>query len=506
MPESSMSNTTRRSGVLCHITSLATPHGVGDLGPAARGFVDFLIQSGQTLWQVLPLGPPAHNYSPYSCYSAMAGNRVMISPDDLLVDGLVTEDQVKASAVQRADICFVDFQQSLGKKDVLLRQAFEVFTQTSPCELVDEFEAFQLAQRDWLEDFARYEAIMSHLVMLDWTQWPDGLPQHAPDAIAKWDDKLAEEIEYSRFVQFLFDRQWFKLKSYANERGVQLCGDMPIFVAHESSDVWVNQDLFHLDEVGKPALVAGVPPDYFSETGQLWGNPLYNWEAIEADEYRWWTQRFSRAVQQFDLLRVDHFRGFEAYWEVPASEETAINGKWVKGPGEKPFRAAEAKLGPLPFIAEDLGMITEEVYELRDALGYPGMRVLQFGFDNEEDVFHRPIDYPENCVAYTGTHDNDTVMGWYLRRKSDETFMELLAPYLESDLPVNWQLIDAVLQSKASLTIMPIQDLFGQGNEARMNVPGKAFGNWAWRFAPETLTPEVAMQMRKLTVASSRAV
>ena len=510
MQEPETSSPKRSSGVLCHVTSLATPFGVGDLGPSARSFVDFLVSSGQTLWQMLPLGPPAHNYSPYSCYSAMAGNRVMISPEELVADDLATQAMADACIIRNADVCFVDFQQVMTKKDVLLRSAFLTY-QTNlesggshEADMAEAFQAFQVAQSHWLEDFARYEALMMHFNMLDWTRWPDALPRQSAEAIRKWDDSLSDDIEYSKFVQFLFDRQWTKLKTYANERTVRLCGDMPIFVAHESSDVWVNQKLFHLDEQGKPALVAGVPPDYFSETGQRWGNPLYDWDSIESDDYRWWTHRFSRAIEQFDLLRVDHFRGFEAYWEVAATEETAVNGRWVKGPGEKPFRAAESKLGSLPLIAEDLGMITEEVYALRDDLGFPGMRVLQFGFDVADQDFHRPNDYPVSCVAYTGTHDNDTVMGWYEKRKEEPVFADLIKPYLQSDRDTHLQLIAAVLQSDASLTIFPIQDILGRGNEARMNVPGKAKGNWAWRLAPNVLTDDVASDLRQLTEESNR--
>lgn len=510
----------RTSGILCHITSLrstACPSqsadsspidiGIGNLGVDAMRFVDYLADAGQTWWQMLPLGPPAHNQSPYSCYSAMAGNRFMICPQSLVDDGLLTQTQVD-DVVRSGDSSqrfanAVDFESAENAIDQLLKIAFDCF-QEGNSKLNEPFDAFVADQSSWLTDFALFEALMVHFDELDWTKWPAGLPSRDAATLRDWSNRLADETRYVQFVQFIFDFQWNRLKQYASSKGVKLCGDMPIFVAHESSDVWANQELFCLDDAGRPALVAGVPPDYFSKTGQLWGNPQYDWEAIESTGYRWWTDRFARALDQFGLLRVDHFRGFEAYWAVPAKAKTAIGGSWLTGPGAKPFQAAASELGELPLIAEDLGMITAEVYALRDQLGFPGMRVLQFGFDEDDYLFHRPSEYPAHSVAYTGTHDNDTVMGWYRQRSKDKKFVERIEPFLDDQLSIHFQLIDAVLKSDAETTFVPIQDLSGLGNEARMNVPGKAKGNWGWRLSPKMLTDSMAEQMRAITESSGR--
>jgi 4-alpha-glucanotransferase len=386
---------------------------------------------------------------------------------------------------------------------VLLRTAFENFRGGSFPELSAAMDQF-VAGAAWLDDFCRFEALMLHFGHSDWTKWPIELVRRFSDAIDHWDQKLVTEIELSEFQQFIFDRQWKKLKRYANQHGVKVYGDMPIFVAQDSADVWANQNLFALDMFGKPELVAGVPPDYFSKTGQLWGNPQYRWDVLESTEYAWWTARFRGALQQFDLLRVDHFRGFEAYWEVPATAKTAVSGRWVKGPGAKPFRAARAKLGELPMIAEDLGMITEAVHELRDELGFPGMRVFQFGFSSEEDDFHRPSTYTQRSVAYTGTHDNDTLVGWYRERQCDDESADPLDAIVTGGPDVHWQMIESVLLSASDTAIVPIQDFLGLGNEARMNMPGKADGNWAWRLTPGQITDGLANRIRAITEHSAR--
>lgn len=497
----------RTSGVLCHVTSLSSDHGVGDLGPASHRFIDFLVDAGQAIWQMLPLCPPARNDSPYSCYSAMAGNPVMISPDGLVTDGLLSQDEISRLASDFGsgqDAHRVDFDRVIAAKASLLKLAHERFRQSPPDGMADQFQAFQSSAAHWLDDFARYEALMHTHDQIDWSYWPKEIALRDIAALARVDEDLAEEIEHSKFVQFLFDHQWMRLRKYANDRGVLLCGDMPIFVAQESADVWANQSLFSLVAEGHPALVAGVPPDYFSETGQLWGNPQYDWGTLERTGYRWWTDRFARTLQQFDVLRVDHFRAFEAYWEIPASAETAVDGKWVTGPGEAPFRAATAELGEMRIIAEDLGMITEAVYELRDALGFPGMRVMQFGFGSAEDDYHRPSAFPEHCVAYTGTHDNDTVMGWYESQLDQSGFQDLISAFVTEEDNVHLQLVKAVLASPAETTIIPIQDLLGLGNEAKMNTPGEATGNWAWCLAPEQLTSTHAVQLKWITKETGR--
>ncbi|TWU49624.1 4-alpha-glucanotransferase [Rubripirellula reticaptiva] len=493
----------RSSGVLCHITSLPGEFGIGDLGPEAFAFVDFLQAAGQGIWQLLPLVPPSACNSPYSGYSAFAGNPLLISPQALVEDGLLAPSDINPPDGLTADPSKVDYEAVIAFKRSVLRKAFDNFQASDHPLLQVALDQF-VAGAPWLDEFARFEALMDHFEHSDWTQWPIELVRRFSDAIDSWDLKLRTEIEFSEFQQFIFDRQWKRLKKYAGERDVLMYGDMPIFVAHDSADVWANQDLFALDMFGKPTLVAGVPPDYFSKTGQLWGNPQYRWDVLESTDYSWWTARFRGALQQFDLLRVDHFRGFEAYWEVPAKAKTAVSGRWVTGPGAKPFNAARTKLGELPIIAEDLGMITEAVHELRDELGFPGMRVFQFGFDNEDDDFHRPCTYTERSVAYTGTHDNDTLMGWYRNRHPNPNAPDPLDSVVTGDEDVHWQMIDSVYQSASDTAIVPIQDFLGLGNDARMNMPGEANGNWAWRFQSGVLTDEIASRMRAMTESSNR--
>lgn len=491
----------RSSGVLLHITSLPSEGGIGDLGPQAFQFVDFLCAAGQKVWQILPLSPPAEGNSPYSAYSAFAGNPLMISLGGLVRDGLLKQTPDLTAGEATSD--HVDFALVADRKENALRRAFEHFQGGPASEINDEFTSFCTAQSDWLTEFSRFEAIMRNQGEADWSKWPEGLIARRPEVLAEWDQILSEAIKYSQFKQFLFDRQWNELKNYANQRNVQICGDMPIFVAHESADVWANQNLFAVGQDGKPTLVAGVPPDYFSKTGQLWGNPQYDWEALEETDYQWWTQRFGSALRQFDLLRVDHFRGFEAYWEIPASAKTAVAGSWKKGPMSKPFDAATKVHGDLPFIAEDLGMITEEVHQLRAELQFPGMRVLQFGFDTTDDEFHRPNTYPEDSVAYTGTHDNDTLVGWLKSRKPSST-PDPLKAWINDKEPIHWQLIDAVLQSRSDMAIIPMQDLLGLGNSARMNVPGQAKGNWTWRMDARAITDSITTKLRTLTNDAGR--
>ncbi len=493
----------RSSGVLCHITSLPSDFGIGDLGPSAFAFVDFLHAAGQGIWQLLPLVPPSSCNSPYSGYSAFAGNPLLISPQGLVEDGLLDDSEIEADRALSIDPSRVDYQAVADYKSVILQRAFDNFRSGDHPKLSAALDQF-VAGAAWLDDFARFEALMVHFGVSDWTKWPIELVRRFSDGLDQWDQKLTREIEFAEFQQFIFDRQWKKLKRYAGDHGVKMYGDMPIFVAHDSADVWANQNLFALDVFGRPTLVAGVPPDYFSETGQLWGNPQYRWDVIETTDYAWWTARFRGALQQFDLLRVDHFRGFEAYWEIPASAKTAVSGKWVKGPCAKPFLAARRKLGELPMIAEDLGMITEEVHQLRDELGFPGMRVFEFGFDSAEDDFHRPSAYTQRSVAYTGTHDNDTLMGWYKSRKPAAGLPDPLDEVVTSPDDVHWQMIDAVYQSASDTAVVPIQDFLGLGNEARMNMPGEAQGNWEWRLKPGQLTFELASRMKSITEASDR--
>lgn len=500
----------RSAGMLLHITSLPGKFGIGDLGPAAYRFVDFLESAGQSVWQILPLCPPTAANSPYSSYSAFAGNTLLISFELLVKSGLLSEEALALLAAKfqldasGRDASQVDYASVEAFNRALLAESF---SQSRARVLEsDEFKRFCRQQSWWLSEFVQYEAMREHFGTGDWTQWPAECrnPSTIPASLLM---ELDEAIAFAEYKQFLFEQQWADLKKYSNQRGIKICGDMPIFVAFESADVWANQSQFMLDADGKPTVVAGVPPDYFSETGQLWGNPLYDWGVMKDDAYGWWVKRFRRALEQFDLLRVDHFRGFADYWEVPADAETAASGSWKKGPGDQVFQAARRSLGDLPIWAEDLGDIDQPVHDLRDRLGFPTMRVMQFGFDTVEDDFHRHSTYPEHCIGYTGTHDNDTLMGWINSRSESQNGdpdNSVLVTFLKPGEPVYTQIIDLLYNSVASVAIVPVQDALGLGGEARMNVPGQAEGNWDWRVLESQLTPEVALALRQKVEASGR--
>ncbi|MEQ9409430.1 MAG: 4-alpha-glucanotransferase [Fuerstiella sp.] len=496
----------RSSGILLPVFSLPGPFGVGDLGPSAYRFVDFLSQAGQTIWQLLPLGPPARGDSPYSSYSAFAGNPLLTSPAELVTAGLLTSDQIAENGGDGTPTSpdRVDYVTAHTRRQALLKSAFNRFRQPGHEALRRDFAEFCERNQSWLTDFARFDALANQFREPDWSKWESALVHREPDALAAVDARLADEIEFARFQQFLFLSQWHRLKAYANERRVRIYGDMPIFVAYESVDVWTSQDLFRLDDCGRPVVVAGVPPDYFSETGQMWGNPLYCWDRLAETGYDWWIRRFRQAFEFFDILRIDHFRGFESYWEIPSDAQNAIGGAWQKGPGEAPFIAARQALGELPIVAEDLGLITDDVHALRDQLGFPGMRVLQFGFDHEDDPYHRPDSFPEHSVAYTGTHDNDTTMGWYQRRHAEGTD-QLIRRFLSKGTDdVRADLIRAVLNSAADTVIIPMQDLLGLGSEARMNTPGLAKGNWRWRCASDCMGEALSQSLRSWTEHAGR--
>ena len=499
----------RSAGTLLHVTSLASNFGIGDFGPAAFEFVDFLKSAGQTIWQILPLCPISHGNSPYSSYSAFAGNTLLISPEELVADGLLSNTSLASVEAEMpyqpgwsADR--VDYDVIASFKEQLLAAAF---AESGKSTLQSEsFIKFCKAESWWLNEFATYEATRTHLDEPDWSRWPAEFRRPWTTNEQSPAD-LREKVQYSKFKQFMFDGQWKRLKTYCNSNGVQICGDMPIFVAYESADVWANQNQFQLDRDGKPMSVAGVPPDYFSETGQLWGNPLYDWEAMAADNFRWWVQRFQRSLDQFDLLRVDHFRGFDRYWKIPANAKTAAEGAWEAGPRAAPFLAAEHELGKLPIWAEDLGDIDQGVHDLRDQLEFPTMRVFQFGYDSPGDDFHRHTTYSPDCIAYTGTHDNDTLMGWYLGRGTldeEEGFVDVLKHFVPDNEDVHLQIIQLLYLSPAKVAIVPLQDFLALGNEARMNIPGEPEGNWQWRVEPGVLTAELANSIRELVIASNR--
>jgi len=484
----------RSSGILLHPTSLPGRFGIGDFGDEARAFVDFLVAGGQSLWQVLPLGPTGYGDSPYQLMSAFAGNPLLIDPRRLIAEGLLTLEDIAATNFS-ADR--VEFEQVHQFKDRLLREGFENFKLGAAKHLAADFEEFCEVNEFWLDDYALFRALKDTHGGIQWTQWEQELANREPLALEKARDELRDQIERHKFYQFLFFKQWQALSDYCRARGVKLIGDIPIFVAHDSVDVWANREYFKLDHEGERTVVAGVPPDYFSETGQLWGNPLYDWDGLKADGFQWWIERVRFALSQFDLVRVDHFRGFAACWEIPAGETTAERGEWVNTPGHELFTALTAALGDLPIIAEDLGEITPDVYELLDMLGFPGMRVMQFGFGGDLNNLHLPHNYQRNVVAYTATHDSDTTFSWFNHLADHDKAFCLR--YLHSDgEEINWDLIDAVLASNADTAIIPLQDVLGLGTEARMNLPNSLLGNWVWRYGRNGLSEYHSERLREL--------
>lgn len=462
----------RRSGILLHPTSLPSNYGIGDMGISAYEFVDFLEECGQKLWQILPLNPPGYGNSPYQCLSAFAGNPLLIDIDQLIQEGLLRHANIGEPPSFPPDrVCF---EEVCAYKTSLLRKAFREF-QKRTCP---PFLGFCLANRGWLDDFCLFMALKNHHKGKPWHQWDHAAASRNGDALAHYQVLLEEEINYHKFVQFQFFRQWSTLKDYARKKGISIIGDLPIYVAHDSSDVWKHRELFFLDSTGNPVKVSGVPPDEFARTGQLWGNPIYRWDTMEKTGFQWWKERMKHLSRMVDLIRIDHFRGFEAYWEVPAEDDTAENGRWVKGPGRKFFLAISEVTGSTEIIAEDLGFITPEVEKLKDEFGFPGMSILQFDIQNGEYIV--PL-YKKNTVAYTGTHDNDTILGWHRKNCSDQS------PEGTTREDICWGHIEMAMHSDAETVIIPLQDIFCLGSRARMNTPGTATGNWEWRFSSEML-------------------
>jgi len=496
----------RASGILLHPTSLPGPYGLGGLGREAREFLDFLAEAGQRLWQVLPLGPTGYGNSPYQSFSSQAGNPLLIDPGSLAEHGMLPEDAAAGSPdfpLER-----VDYGAAITYKTEILRQAWAHFqSRETPGAAQAAFRDFRARERGWLEDFALFMALKAYFAPRGrpvWSDWPRGVARRRPEALTAWHRRLEPEIRFAEFQQFLFYLQWSHLKTYANRLGIAVIGDIPIYAAHDSADVWAHQELFHLDDRGRPALVGGVPPDYFSASGQLWGNPLYHWDRLRREGYRYWIERFRASLRLFDTVRLDHFRGFESYWAVKAGEKTAVRGRWLPGPGKALFTALEEALGPLPFIAEDLGFITPEVEALKRQLGFPGMKVLQFAFTWEADNPFLPHNYGSDCVVYTGTHDNDTTLGWYKSR--DKKVRDQVRRYLGRDgHDIVWDLIRAAQASTARAAIIPLQDVLALGTEARMNLPSRAEGNWEWRFRADRLNPMLARRLRELSELYGRA-
>lgn len=482
----------RASGILLHPTSLPSKYGIGDMGPEAYKFVDFLKRSKQCLWQILPLNPVGHGWSPYQSPSAFAGNHLLISIDKLKEEGLLTGEDIGSIPPFPEDR--VQFPLVAEFKDRLLRKAFARFFAGKKGL---DYEAFREENACWLEDFALFMALKRHFGGLAWNSWEKGIASREKEAMLYYQKNLREEIAYHCFLQFIFFKQWTALKSYANAQGIKLLGDLPIFISHDSSDTWANSRFFALDGEGNPVKVAGVPPDYFSETGQLWGNPHYDWAEMARDDYRWWRKRFEHILKLADFVRVDHFRGFEAYWEIPAGESTAVKGRWVKGPGEKFFLTLKKYLGELPVIAEDLGVITPQVIEMKEKCGFPGMKVLQFL--TEEELARESGE--EEIVYYTGTHDNDTLRGWYRKK----ILSQLDSPGAgQREEEKCWEYIELVWRSRAKWAIVPLQDVLCLASEARMNTPGTVDGNWQWRFKEGALASELEERLALLTLNYQR--
>ena len=491
----------RVSGVLAHPTSFPGPHGIGDLGEAAYRFVDWLAIGGQRLWQLMPLGPTGYGDSPYAAPSAFAGNPLLISLDRFVAEGLLEPGDLQG--LPELHQWEVEYGPVIDLKFPLLRRAFDRFRVGAAADQRSEFDGFRREQAGWLDDFALFQALKDEHGGQPWTTWTEPIRLRRPEAIGEAGQRLAGEIRFHQFVQFQFYRQWTDLRRYANERDVRIVGDVPIFVAHDSADVWANRHLFKLDGEGRPRVVAGVPPDYFSATGQLWGNPVYDWDVAAADGYAWWIARMRAVLSQVDIVRIDHFRGFAAAWVVPAEADTAAGGHWERGPGRAFFDALRAAVGGMPIIVEDLGLITADVIALRDELGLPGMNVLQFAFGDDPDNAYLPHNHVRRSVVYTATHDNQTTIGWF--QALPERERQFVQRYVGEDgSDIAWDLIRLALASVADTAILALQDVMRLGDEARMNTPGRPSGNWSWRYLPHQLHDGLAAGLGDLTTAYGR--
>lgn len=487
----------RQSGVLMHISSLPGKYGIGSFGQSAYDFVDFLVRTKQRYWQILPLGTTSYGDSPYQSFSAFAGNTYFIDFDILIEEGLLNEADVKGADFGD-DPRKVDYAKIFDARRPIMEKAVARFLKA---EDLSDYESFVEQNAAWLEVFAEYMAIKEHFDNLAWTEWPDeAIRRREAASLASYREKLADKLTYHRVSQYLFFKQWLRLKAYANEHHIEIVGDMPIYVAADSADVWAQPHFFKTDAVGKPTCVAGCPPDEFSETGQLWGNPIYDWEAMDKDGYAWWIERLRESFKIYDIVRIDHFRGFESYWEVPAGSETSASGKWVKGPDYKLFAAVKEALGDLNIIAEDLGFMTDEVIELRERTGFPGMKILQFAFNPDDESIDSPHLAPNNSVMYTGTHDNNTVLGWY-KDEIDDATRQYMAQYTNRKEyeTVPHAMLRTIFASVSFMAIATMQDLLELDSAARMNYPSTIGGNWTWRMTDEELNPIVEGELYSLT-------
>ena len=487
----------RQSGVLMHISSLPGKYGIGSFGQSAYDFVDFLVRTKQRYWQILPLGTTSYGDSPYQSFSAFAGNTYFIDFDILIEEGLLDEADVKGADFGD-DPRKVDYAKIFDARRPIMEKAVARFLKADD---LSDYESFVEQNAAWLEVFAEYMAIKEHFDNLAWTEWPDkAIRRREAASLASYREKLADKLTYHRVTQYLFFKQWLRLKAYANEHHIEIVGDMPIYVAADSADVWAQPHFFKTDAVGKPTCVAGCPPDEFSETGQLWGNPIYDWEAMDKDGYAWWIERLRESFKIYDIVRIDHFRGFESYWEVPAGSETSASGKWVKGPDYKLFAAVKEALGDLNIIAEDLGFMTDEVIELRERTGFPGMKILQFAFNPDDESIDSPHLAPNNSVMYTGTHDNNTVLGWY-KDEIDDATRQYMAQYTNRKEyeTVPHAMLRTIFASVSFMAIATMQDLLELDSAARMNYPSTIGGNWTWRMTAEELNPIVEGELYSLT-------
>ena len=486
----------RSSGVLLHITSLPGKYGIGDLGKEAYNFVELLSESKQKLWQILPTGPTGYGDSPYQTFSAFAGNPLFIDLDNLVEKKLLSPNDLVN------DLQFnnrkVEYDKVREFKEDKLKIAFNNFNLSET-----KFKNFKTQEFWWLDDFALFTSLKEYFNGKAWNEWDEEIKLHQPKAVDYYCELLNEQINYYKFCQFIFFEQWTKLKKFTNDKGIKIIGDIPIFISADSSDAWANSQLFQFDDNKVPTKVAGVPPDYFSKTGQLWGNPLYDWKVLAKQNFSWWIQRFRVLQKQVDILRVDHFRGFEAYWAVPAGENTAINGEWEKAPGEKLFSVLIDELGELPIIAEDLGIITKEVENLRDKFNFPGMKILQFAFDSDLKNDYLPHNFDKNYVVYTGTHDNETTLSWY--KNISEERKDFIKSYLhKEEVNICWDMLKLAWKSEADIAIAPMQDFLCLDNSARMNTPGNPDGNWQWRVEQKQLSSDLAQRIKALTIQSTR--
>jgi 4-alpha-glucanotransferase len=486
----------RRSGILLPVASLPSRYGIGSFSKNAYKFIEQLSDAGQSYWQILPLGPTGHGDSPYQSFSTFAGNPYFIDLETLIYEGYLTREECEAYDFGQNDR-YIDYEKIYFSKFKILRTAFE----RSNIEKNKEFQEFINDNSYWLEDYALYMSVKNHFSSRSWSQWDDDIRMREPSAMERYKAKYENEIAFYQFQQFMFIQQWSKLKDFANKCGIKIIGDIPIYVAFDSADAWANPELFRFDENMHPIAVAGCPPDAFSPTGQLWGNPLYDWEYHKKTSYSWWIQRIAYCFKLYDVVRVDHFRGFDEYYSIPFDATTAEKGSWQKGPGYEIFQELNKQLGKLDIIAEDLGFLTENVLELVRKTGYPGMKVLEFAFDSREESDYLPHNYEKNCVVYTGTHDNETVIGWYknLNAADKQSAIDYLDIDIQKEDDIHWKFIRAALASVADLAIIPIQDYLGLGNEARINKPSTVGDNWRWRLMENEIVDELVSKIKKVT-------